>query len=295
MDHLSARRQRLWEAMESCRGGTDDLFDPRVCGPGRSAGGRCEPCTQFQRLQQADEAIKVAFAKSAGSGGIGQSNIAATGRSNAGNKYQNRCRRHADRLETLSLAVPAATASNADVAKSDCPTPRRGTGSFFADAGYWSVSLHFRPQPPSLPPFGSRLTGLGTTRPSSVLEEAMDFFDNDNQVPLGRSSHRRIHPPVIPSAVILFLEAGYSLAPRREVSRAMRPWPTICPRSAAGPRSTWSRRRSRLCHRCLRIGQDRIPAASRPPLGRREIRSTSWLWKVMPGCMPVISINRTDR
>ena len=63
MDHLSARRQRLWEAMESCRGGSDDLSDPQFADLAARLAEDPELRGQFQRLQQADGAIKAAFAE----------------------------------------------------------------------------------------------------------------------------------------------------------------------------------------------------------------------------------------
>ena len=62
MDHLSARRQRLWEAMESCRFGSDDLSDPQFADLAARLAEDPELRVQFQRLQAADGAIKAAFA-----------------------------------------------------------------------------------------------------------------------------------------------------------------------------------------------------------------------------------------
>jgi hypothetical protein len=62
MDFLSARRQRLWEAMESCRSGSDDLSDPQFADLATRLAEDPELRGQFQRLQQADGAIQVAFA-----------------------------------------------------------------------------------------------------------------------------------------------------------------------------------------------------------------------------------------
>ncbi len=63
MDHLSARRQRLWEAMESCRSGSDDLSDPQFADLAARLAEDAELRGQFQRLQEADGAIKAAFAQ----------------------------------------------------------------------------------------------------------------------------------------------------------------------------------------------------------------------------------------
>ena len=63
MDYLSARRQRMWEAMESCRNGSDDLSDPQFADLVARLAEDPELRGQFRRLQQADGAIAVAFAK----------------------------------------------------------------------------------------------------------------------------------------------------------------------------------------------------------------------------------------
>jgi hypothetical protein len=62
MDYLSARRQRMWEAMESCRSGSDDLSDPQFADLAARLAEDPELRGQFQRLQEADEAIRAAFA-----------------------------------------------------------------------------------------------------------------------------------------------------------------------------------------------------------------------------------------
>ena len=62
MDHLSARQLRLWEAMESCRNGSDDLSDPLFADLAARLTEDSELRVQFRRLQQADGAIKTAFA-----------------------------------------------------------------------------------------------------------------------------------------------------------------------------------------------------------------------------------------
>src|SRR5208283_2849988 len=70
MDHLSGRRQRLWEAMESCRSGSDDLSDLRFADLAARLAEDLEFRGQFQRLQEADEAIRVAFARVAVPAGL---------------------------------------------------------------------------------------------------------------------------------------------------------------------------------------------------------------------------------
>ena len=57
MDHWSARRQRLWEAMESCRGGIDDLSDPEFAELAEQLAEDPQLRVHFQRLQEADGAI----------------------------------------------------------------------------------------------------------------------------------------------------------------------------------------------------------------------------------------------
>ena len=61
MDHLSGRRQRLWEAMESCRNGSGDLSDPQFADLADRLAEDPQLREQFQRLQAADKAIKAAF------------------------------------------------------------------------------------------------------------------------------------------------------------------------------------------------------------------------------------------
>ena len=62
MDHLSPPGG-LWEAMESCRSGSDDLSDPQFADLAARLAEDPDLRVQFQRVQQADGAIKVAFAK----------------------------------------------------------------------------------------------------------------------------------------------------------------------------------------------------------------------------------------
>ena len=68
MDHLSGRRgtrysgSRLWEAMESCRNGSDALNAPQFADLAARLAEDPELRRQFQCLQEADKAIQVAFA-----------------------------------------------------------------------------------------------------------------------------------------------------------------------------------------------------------------------------------------
>jgi hypothetical protein len=63
MDYQSVRRQRLWEAMESCRAGSDDLSDPAFADLAARLTEDPELRLQFERLQRADGAIATAFAR----------------------------------------------------------------------------------------------------------------------------------------------------------------------------------------------------------------------------------------
>ena len=89
--------------------------------------------------------------------------------------------------------------------------------------------------------------------PDSVLEEAMDFFGKDNQ-PFGEFVSQVAPPaeyPMSPTSCGCKTFAG-------DMSRsfwAVRRWPTICPRSAAGPRSMWSRGTSPVCRRFRRMAR----------------------------------------
>jgi hypothetical protein len=61
MDHPMGRT-RLWEAMESCRIGGDDLRDPLCADLAAQLDGDPDLRDKFERLQQSDSLIKAAFA-----------------------------------------------------------------------------------------------------------------------------------------------------------------------------------------------------------------------------------------
>ena len=154
MDYLSARRQRLWEAMESCRSGSDDLSDPQFADLAARLAEDPELRGQFQRLQQADGAIKAAFA-TCRSRRAGRSSFAAPGRSNADSELG--CRLPRMRRRSGS------TAPQTDVTRLPCPAA--GTsGAVFATPAVGRFHRAFPPRPPFVPPFGSRPTGRGTRR-----------------------------------------------------------------------------------------------------------------------------------
>lgn len=158
MDHLSGRRQRLWEAMESCRHGSDDLSDSQFADDPQFAelAARLvedpELRVQFQRLQAADKAITAVFADVPVPVGL------------------------ANRIsQRLAGKVTAAVADSAS------PTPLREQAKRFSRrrlfAGFTALSA------------AVILLGLVwiETHPSrhdtpdKVLDEALDFFGRDNQ------------------------------------------------------------------------------------------------------------------
>ena len=190
MDHLSARRQRLWEAMESCRYGSDDLSDPEFAELAAGLAEGPELRVRFQRLQQADAAIKTAFADVSVPAGFANrvSRLLVEAMPAA---LPESLPPPTNGLETSPLTAPAATTSDSSATASgstertsDWATPRREATERFSRrrllvgfaalsaaaallAAVW-IQTH-RPRHES---------------PSSVLEEAMDFFDKDNQ-PVG--------------------------------------------------------------------------------------------------------------
>ena len=62
MDQQSANRERLWEALESCPIGTDDIRDPQFADVAAQLASDPDTQIAFRRLQHADAAIKAAFA-----------------------------------------------------------------------------------------------------------------------------------------------------------------------------------------------------------------------------------------
>ena len=57
----SGSQQQLWEAMESCRAGSDDLHDPQFAELAAQLAADARLAGQFARLQRADAAIQAAF------------------------------------------------------------------------------------------------------------------------------------------------------------------------------------------------------------------------------------------
>jgi hypothetical protein len=173
MDHLSAPRQRLWEAMESCRSGSDDLSDPQFADLAARLAEDPELRGQFQRVQQADVAIKAALANVPVPAGL------------------------ADRLSRrLAEAAPAAIPGSGSavdspvasrltapaVAVPDSPAPRRAETERFSWrrllVGFAAISAA-----------AALLFAVWTHThqpqqytPASVLDEAMGFFDQDNKL-----------------------------------------------------------------------------------------------------------------
>jgi len=196
MDHLSARRQRIWEAMESCRYGSDDLSDPEFAELAAGLAEGPELRVQFQRLQQADAAIKTAFADVSVPAGLANrvSRLLTEAMPAAlpESLLPGSLPPPANCLETpLPLTDAAATTSDSSATASGNTerashraTPLREATERFSRrrllAGFAALSAAavllaavwiqtHRPRHES---------------PSSVLEEAMDFFDKDNQ-PVG--------------------------------------------------------------------------------------------------------------
>jgi hypothetical protein len=161
MDHLSARRQRLWEAMESCRTGADDLSDPQFADLAARLAEDSELRVQFQRLQEADGVIRATFVNLPIPAGL------------------------ADRVShRLAEAAPAT---------SDRPTPLRKASQRFSRrrllAGFTALSAAV-----ALLAAVWIQTHLARHEMSPpLLEEAMDFFGKDSQ-PLGELVSR-VAPP----------------------------------------------------------------------------------------------------
>ena len=177
MDHFSVRRQRLWEAMESCRNGSDDLSDPQFADLAARLAEDPDLGEQFQRLQQADGAVKTAFARVPVPADL------------------------ADRISRRLTAAAAMTIGDSvaapSLAEPDSPTPllepvrgfsRRRLLVGFAALGAAAFLLG--------------LVWIQTHRPrhdtpDSVLVDAMDFFDKDNK-PFGDPVSRVLPPAEYP-------------------------------------------------------------------------------------------------
>jgi hypothetical protein len=153
------RMQRNWEAMESCRAGTDDLSHSDFAELAAQLAGDPELHTKFQRLQRADAVIKAAYRDVPIPTGL------------------------ADRLSLrLAGAQPQAEAQPETTAAKIAPL-RKQTGRFSrrrllvgftalaAAAGLLAAVWIETHQPRH-------------DTPSSVLDEAMDLFGRDNQ-PVG--------------------------------------------------------------------------------------------------------------
>ncbi len=166
MDHLSGRRQRLWEAMESCRNGSDDLSDPQFADLAARLAEDPELRVQFQRLQAADGAIRAAFADVPIPAGLAD-------------RVSRRLAEAAPTAILESLAVPPVTVPVATTL--DSPTPLRGPTTRFSRRrlllGFTALSaaavllaaVFVQTHPPR------------HDTPDTVLDEAMDFFGMENQ------------------------------------------------------------------------------------------------------------------
>jgi hypothetical protein len=172
MDYLAKRKQEILEAMESCRAGSDDLSTPELSELAASLAVDAELRERLQRVQQADRAIKAAF----------QDVPVPTGL--------------ADRI---SRRLAEATAAQSPVeANPDLPVPlsKDSTPAQPQRFSRRRLLVGFA----ALSAAASLLVAvwLETHRPAdkprhSVLEEAMDFFNHDNE-PLGELVSR-VSPP----------------------------------------------------------------------------------------------------
>ncbi len=166
MDHPSVRRQRLWEAMESCRAGTDDQSDPQFADLAARLAEDPELRGQFQRLQQTDEAIEAAFADVPIPAGL------------------------ADRIKRrLAEATLAGSSGPQSTGLGDFETPRAAT---VAPAVLRKPARQFSRRRllagfAALSAAAALLAAVWIQThlprqqtPASVLEEAMDFFDKDD-------------------------------------------------------------------------------------------------------------------
>ena len=166
MDHPSVRRQQLWDAMESCRAGADDLNDPQFADLAARLAEDPELRGQFQRLQQADEAIEAAFADVPIPAGL------------------------ADRVRRrLADATPAASSEpqptglgglETSLAATVAPTVLRKPVRQFSRrrllAGFAALSAAAA----LLAAVWIQTHLPRQQTPASVLEEAMDFFNKDD-------------------------------------------------------------------------------------------------------------------
>ena len=200
MDNSSARRLRLWEAMESCRSGSDDLSSPLFAELAARLAADSELREQFQRLQEADGAIRAAFADVAIPAGLADRvshrlaeerraavSVSAVQREAKGPKNGRR-RKFRIRVQAASDRVAAATADKVE---------RPSTTS---DASTRSRIQRKQPERFSRRRLLLGFAGISAAAallaavwiethqprhdtPTSVLEEAMEYFNKDNQPP----------------------------------------------------------------------------------------------------------------
>jgi hypothetical protein len=161
----SERLQQLWEAMESCRIGSDDLSDPEFADVAAELANDPDLRAKFERLQCTDGLIKAVFVNVPVPPGLGDRMTL----------------RLADRL---SRPI-AETASEAEATAAPVPpaplqkTSKRFSGrrlligmtALAAAAGLFTA-VWIETHPPRV------------DTPTSVIDEAMDFFGRDNE-PVG--------------------------------------------------------------------------------------------------------------
>ncbi|MGA2254605.1 MAG: hypothetical protein ABSG53_08090 [Thermoguttaceae bacterium] len=205
MDHPSARRQRLWEAMESCRGGTDDLSDPQFADLADRLAEDLELRGQFQRLQLADEAIKAAFGNVSVPAGLAN-RVSRRLAESAPTATSGSVSAAAEQFKTPPLTAVAmmtsdgtVTSSDGAVTTSDRPTPLRKSTERFSRrrllVGFTALSAAAA----LLAAVWIQIHQPRRDTPESVLADAMDFFDfdKDNQ-PFGDSDPRKAPPAEYP-------------------------------------------------------------------------------------------------
>jgi len=161
MDHPSARRKRLWEAMESCRKGSDDLSDPGFADLADRLAEDPEFRGQFQRVQEADGAIQAAFTDVPVPAGLAD-------------RVSRRLAEAARTSVPDRLAVSAATTV-------DSPAPLQGAAQRFSRhrllVGFTALST----AAVLLAAVWIQTHRPRSETPDSVVVEAMEFFDKDNQ------------------------------------------------------------------------------------------------------------------
>ena len=166
MDHLSGCRQRLWDAMESC--GSDDLCDPQFAELAARLAEDPKLCEQFQRLQEADRAIKAAFADVSVPVGLAD-------------RVSQQVAEAAQRAAGPGPIAALDSVAERTATPLDGPTPIRDQTMCFSRrrllVGFTALSaaaaLFAAVWVETHPP--------GYETPDKLLDEAMDFFSNDNQ------------------------------------------------------------------------------------------------------------------